>query len=71
MNKNKLAFIWGDIFVTIPTLLGIWNDLGGFGMKVISVIILGVAGGIAGVLGKELYERKLKPLIFKSKPPIN
>ncbi len=60
MSKDKtIAFLGGDIIVTIFHLFigGIWADIGNFGVKVGATIILGIAGGMAGMIGKDLYQR--------------
>lgn len=56
-KKNKwLAFIAGDASVTLYQLFGgMWGELGVFGLKVLATIILGIAGGLAGLAGKDLY----------------
>lgn len=62
MKDKALAFIAGDISVTLFQIFvgGIWGDLGHFGVKVGATIILGIAGGIAGMIGKDIYNRYKK-----------
>jgi hypothetical protein len=59
MSDNKrdkiVAFVCGDLIVTAMNILGIFGDLGHFGLKVLATIILGAAGGIAGMIGKDVY----------------
>lgn len=59
MKDKVLAFLAGDISVTLFQVFigGIWADLGHFGMKVGATIILGIAGGIAGMAGRDIYNR--------------
>jgi hypothetical protein len=53
---NLTAFLCGDISVTMYVLFtGMMNDLMLFGAKLITTLIIGAAGGIAGMAGKELY----------------
>lgn len=66
-TKSKvISFIAGDLFVfTYVHLNGVIYHIGEFAMKVLATIILGAAGGIAGMLGKDAYSwwkkrRKLK-----------
>lgn len=64
MKKDKaVAFLCGDCSVTLYVMLGgIGVDLGHFALKVLATVILGAAGGIAGIAGKDIYQR-LRPLI--------
>ena len=66
--KNKLtAFFGGNIIVTICQLgINFWDELGSFGIKVLATLILGVAGGVAGLVGKDLLYPWIKK-IFKIK----
>lgn len=63
---NKVvAFISGDLAVTIWVFLGglgnFWHTLGDFGLKIAATVILGIAGGVAGLIGKDLlYPRLIK-----------
>jgi len=56
-KQKVIAFLSGDFVVTLFFTLGIWNDLAHFGVKVLATVILGVAGGIAGIAGKDAYNR--------------
>lgn len=57
MKEKALAFIAGDISVTLYQIFGngIWDDIGHFGLKVLATIILGAAGGVAGMAAKDIY----------------
>lgn len=57
VKDRFLAFIAGDASVTLFQVFAgqIFADLGSFGLKVLATIILGIAGGIAGMVGKDLY----------------
>lgn len=63
LNRDKaIAFIAGDVSVTLYQLFigDIIHDLGDFGLKVMSTVILGVFGGIAGMVGKDIYNHLKK-----------
>lgn len=60
MNIHKIeqliAFIFGDLFVTLWITTGdILADFGHFGIRVISTVVIGLAGGLAGMGAKDLY----------------
>lgn len=56
-NTKLVAFICGDLFVTLGQITGnIWADAGHFGVKLLATLVIGIAGGIAGVVGKDLYQ---------------
>lgn len=61
MSDNKrskaLAFLCGDFTVTLWLLWGqnFWHQIELFGLKILATIILGIAGGIAGLAGKDIY----------------
>ena len=63
--NKAVAFISGDITVTIWVFLGglgnFWHTLGDFGLKIAATVILGIAGGVAGLVGKDW----LYPLLIK------
>lgn len=56
-RQKLIAFICGDALVSVFTMGGIMQNLGPFGLKVLSTIILGICGGVAGLLGQDLYKR--------------
>ncbi|HUP13107.1 MAG TPA: hypothetical protein VM187_12860 [Niastella sp.] len=69
---NFIAFLCGDISVTMYLLFtGLVNDLLLFGAKLITTLLIGAAGGIAGMAGKEIYPvlRTALKRKFKKKPP--
>lgn len=69
MKEKLIAFIFGDLFVTAHIILaGIIHDFGGFMMKVLGTLIIGAAGGVAGMIGKESYPwlKKTFKKIFKN-----
>ena len=56
MKTKVIAFICGDLAVTLHIwIAGIIADFGGFMLKVGGTLIIGAAGGIAGMLAKDLY----------------
>ena len=59
IGDRALAFIAGDVSVTLFQIFigGIWADIGHFGLKIAATIILGIAGGLAGMVGKDLYNK--------------
>ena len=55
-KSNWFAFLCGDLSVTLLQFIaGSWVEIGQFGLKVLVTIILGAAGGIAGMIGKDIY----------------
>lgn len=53
---NFTAFICGDISATLYLLYtGMLTDLGEFAAKLVTTLLIGAAGGIAGMAGKEIY----------------
>jgi hypothetical protein len=61
MKTKAIAFFFGDLFVTAHIIFaGIINDFGGFMLKVVATLIIGAAGGIAGMMAKDAY-----PLVKK------
>lgn len=66
--KDKaVAFITGDLTVMGFTFIRIPDELIGVGWKVLITIVVGIAGGIAGMVGKDLYTW-CKRLLLKNKP---
>jgi hypothetical protein len=67
MENKVLAFFCGDLLVTLYIhLAGIIGNLGDFALKVLVTLIIGAVGGLAGMVGKDVY-----PVIkkyFKRKP---
>lgn len=63
--KNKIvAFIMGDITVTLCQILSnFWHDLGLFAIKIIATLILGIAGGVAGLIGKDYVYPWIKKIV--------
>lgn len=63
--KNKItAFLFGDLTVTLLQIsTNFWQELGDFGVKLIATFTLGVAGGLAGLIAKELLWPKIKKLL--------
>lgn len=48
----------GDCTVTIFSMFGgIIFDIGHFALKVLATVILGAAGGLAGLVTKDLYNK--------------
>ena len=71
-SPNKVvAFISGDLAVTIWVFLGglgnFWHTLGDFGLKIAATVILGIAGGVAGLVGKEFLYPKLIMFLIRKK----
>ncbi len=69
---NKVvAFISGDLAVTIWVFLGglgnFWHTLGDFGLKIAATVILGIAGGVAGLIGKDLLYPRLMKFLKRKK----
>ena len=69
---NKVvAFISGDLAVTILVFLGglgnFWHTLGDFGLKIAATVILGIAGGVAGLIGKDLLYPRLMKFLKRKK----
>lgn len=54
-KETLLAFFCGDILVTWLWAEHIFQDAGMFLLKLLATIVLGVAGGIAGLVGKDVY----------------
>jgi hypothetical protein len=71
MKTKAVAFLCGDLAVTLHIYFaGIVNNFGEFGLKVIGTLIIGAAGGIAGMIAKDYYptiKRYIKSLIKKKK----
>ena len=68
-NDRLRAFFFGDAIVTLYTLLGgIGTEIKEAGVKIVVTIILGVAGGIAGMVGKDIYKWWKMRKIKKQKP---
>ncbi len=70
--KTKLtAFLFGDLFVTVHIwMAGIIHDFGTFGLKVAATLIIGAAGGIAGMFAKDAYpvvKRFFKSILKRKK----
>lgn len=55
VKEKVYAFVCGDVSVMGFTFLKIPDEFIGIGWKVAVTIIVGVAGGIAGMAGKDLY----------------
>lgn len=56
MRDKIIAFLFGDLFVTVQLFIsGIIYDFGHFALKVLGTLIIGAAGGIAGMAAKDLY----------------
>lgn len=56
VKQRILAFVCGDVVVTgWLKIVGILSGITQFGWQVFSVLVLGIAGGIAGVAGKDIY----------------
>lgn len=55
VKEKVVAFLCGGGSTMSFTFLKIPNELMGIGWKIIATILIGVAGGIAGVAGKDLY----------------
>lgn len=69
---NKVvAFVSGDLAVTIWVFLGglgnFWHTLGDFGLKIAATVILGIAGGVAGLIGKDLLYPRLMKFLKRKK----
>lgn len=62
--ERKIAFICGDISVTIAYL-----KASGFAIetaeKIILAILVGFVGGVAGLFGKDFYTKKIRNKVFK------
>lgn len=59
--ERLITFICGDISVTIWIgLAGILSDVTHFGLQVLTTIIIGAAGGFAGMVGKDIYNKVKK-----------
>lgn len=57
MDK-MIAFIYGDVCAMITFIIGgIMTDLGHMAIKIVSTIVVGIAGGFAGMVGKDLFSR--------------
>lgn len=56
MKTKIIGFVCGDISVTLYVIFaGIIHDFGGFLLKVLGVLIIGAAGGLAGMAAKDAY----------------
>lgn len=66
IREKAVAFISGDLAVMGFTFIRIPDELIGVGWKVLITIVVGIAGGIAGMVGKDLYTL-VKSLILKRK----
>lgn len=71
LREGSLCFLSGDL-LTSAFYLWIGNDFAHFMLKVISTLIIGIIGGIAGLAGKDLYpvlkayiKRKIKSFIHR------
>lgn len=56
MKTKITAFLFGDMFVTLYIVMaGIIHDFGTFMLKVLATLIIGAAGGLAGMAAKDAY----------------
>lgn len=55
----------GLLILNIPWMELIWQGP----IKIFFAIIIAFCGGIAGVLGKDFYQHKIKNKVFKNKIP--
>ena len=53
VKENLWAFACGDVMLF--TFIGIPPEVSQLGWKVFSTVLLAIAGGIAGMVGKDLY----------------
>jgi hypothetical protein len=67
VKEKALAFISGDAAVMYLTFIKIPDEVLSLWWKVVVTIIVGIAGGVAGMIGKDLYVY-IKSLILKRKP---
>jgi hypothetical protein len=67
IKDKAVAFITGDLTVMGFTFIRIPDELINLWWKVLITIVVGIAGGIAGMVGKDLYTL-VKSKLFKSKP---
>lgn len=66
LKDKVLAFFCGNVTTMGFTFLKIPNEMSGIGWKVLATALIGLAGGIAGLVGKDLYV-SVKRKIFKRK----
>ncbi|HEU4574622.1 MAG TPA: hypothetical protein VFS36_06430 [Chitinophagaceae bacterium] len=55
VKERVVAFICGDVSVMGFTFLKIPDEMMHLGWKITATLIIGLAGGVAGVAGKDLY----------------
>jgi len=61
VKEKVISFVCGDVTSMLYfTLSGILSDMTHFGIQVASTLIIGVAGGIAGMIGKDWLYPKIK-----------
>lgn len=66
LKEKGIAFVCGNVSTMGFTFLRIPDDMMNIGWKILATILIGIAGGIAGVAGKDLYAA-IKRKIFYSK----
>jgi hypothetical protein len=64
VKDNIVAIIGGETLMLF-SCAGIINDVSAIAMKVFITIVLSVAGGVAGMVGKDLYSTFLKPVAYR------
>jgi hypothetical protein len=67
LKETITAFISGNVCTMGFTFLKIPTEFMGIGWKILATIMVGVAGGVAGVAGKDLYGALKRKIFVKHK----
>jgi hypothetical protein len=69
LKENITAFLSGNVFVTGFTFLKMPVALEDIGWRVLATILIGLAGGFAGLAAKDIYQLAKRKFFKKSKQP--
>lgn len=67
VKEKVVAFCAGNVSTMSFTFLKIPDEMMGIGWKILATLLIGLAGGIAGVAGKDIYALAKRKLFIKSK----